>query len=242
MIDAHCHVDMYKDPKRIMDESERLGIITLAMTNLPSHFELGYPHFRMYRKVRLALGMHPLLAESHEREFPRFVKNFDRTSYIGEVGLDYSREGIATKEIQIQTYRKIITMIAGEHKLVSIHSRRAEREVFEILSSSGAKSAVFHWYSGPLNLINAIADQGYLFSVNPAMLSSKHGREIIERVPRNSLLTESDGPFATLNGIPAEPSSVHLVYEHLSRSWNTPKNVVANQIAENFKRLLSEIS
>lgn len=242
MIDAHCHVDMYKDPKRIMDESERLGIITLAMTNLPSHFDMGYSHFRAYRKVRLALGMHPLLAESHDQEFPGFIKNFSRTSYIGEIGLDFSRDGIATKEIQIRTFRKIATMIAREQKLVSIHSRRAEREVLDILSSSGAKNVVFHWYSGPMNLIKSIADQGYLFSVNPAMLSSKHGREIIEKIPRTNLLTESDGPFASLDGVQTRPSSVRLVYEHLSRSWNTPEDAVANQISDNFKRLLSEIS
>jgi Mg-dependent DNase len=103
MIDTHCHIDMFPNPHQIANYSERNNIITIGVTNLPSHFELGLPHIRQYKKIRLALGLHPLYAEKHQSEYDVFKRNIDNTSYIGEVGLDFSREGISTKELQIES-------------------------------------------------------------------------------------------------------------------------------------------
>ena len=54
---------------------------------------------------------------------------------------------------------------------------------------------IFHWYSGPIKLIPDILAQGYYFSVNEAMTLSKNGRAIIDRIPRERMLTESDAPY-----------------------------------------------
>ena len=61
LIDAHCHIDMLKNPEAYLQKQERDGNITIGMTNLPSHFEMGYPHFRNLKRSRLALGYHPLM-------------------------------------------------------------------------------------------------------------------------------------------------------------------------------------
>src|SRR5437773_7605791 len=104
MIDTHCHIDQYPNPILIANECEKKGIITIGMTNLPSHFEIGYRHLLNFKKVRLALGMHPLLAPYETIEFSKFESNLHRTSYIGEVGLDGSKEGASTIEIQTETF------------------------------------------------------------------------------------------------------------------------------------------
>ena len=108
---------------------------------------MGLPYFRTLKKIRLALGMHPLYAEKHFKEFPAFLRLIDATSYIGEVGLDFSREGLSTKDIQVSSFRKILKAIQGKKKILSIHSRKAEREVLSYLIDFQAKGAIFHWYS-----------------------------------------------------------------------------------------------
>ena len=92
IIDTHCHIDMYENPLEVALECEQKGVITIGMTNLPSHFELGRPHLLAFKKVRLALGLHPLYAESHKKELPIFLRNISKTSYIGEIGLDFSKD------------------------------------------------------------------------------------------------------------------------------------------------------
>ena len=64
MLDTHCHIDLYPNPHAIARAVERQKILTIAVTNLPSHFEVGLPHLRGFRQIRPALGLHPLMAES----------------------------------------------------------------------------------------------------------------------------------------------------------------------------------
>ena len=101
LIDTHCHFDMMDCPEQYIDNVEKNGDIVIGMTNLPNHFEMGINHIKGYRHVRLALGFHPQLAVQSDTEIFKFQKYVDSTSYIGEIGLDFSKEYIATKDIQI---------------------------------------------------------------------------------------------------------------------------------------------
>ncbi|VTR51430.1 DNase TatD [Sphingobacterium thalpophilum] len=211
------------------------------MTNLPSHFEMGYSHFQSLKKIRLALGMHPLMADSHKKEFGLFRKNINRTSYIGEVGLDFSKEGIFTKDIQIDTFSKILKIISGQKKILSIHSRKAEKEVLDLLIENNIQSAIFHWYSGGVNLIDSIAKAGYFFSINPAMIKSISGRKIISKLPKHLVLTETDGPFINENDYPIKPGQVNTVISYLSEEWLITEKDVKEIIRLNFYNLLNYI-
>ncbi|WP_033418044.1 TatD family hydrolase [Cytophaga aurantiaca] len=242
MIDTHCHIDMYNNPLQLANECEQLGIITIGMTNLPSHFELGIKHLITFKRVRLALGMHPLQAESHKKEFPSFIRNISKTSYIGEIGLDFSKEGIATKNIQLDTFNKILYELKGKRKILSIHSRKAEKEVLRLLIENNIKSAIFHWYSGPLTLIDEIVKAGFYFSINTAMIKSKSGQEIIKRIPLNHLLTESDGPFIEHNGMPIRPKNISIIFEYLSNNRSVQIQDIEKKIHENFSQLISSLS
>jgi TatD DNase family protein len=242
MIDTHCHIDLYKDPIQIANECERSGIITIGMTNLPSHFEMGYKHLLGFKNVRLALGMHPLHAESHVKELPAFIKNLSLTCYIGEIGLDFSREGISSKDIQLNTFKQILTQLSGKQKILSLHSRKAEKEVLSLLIQHRISAAIFHWYSGPLTLIEPIIKAGFYFSVNTAMIKSKAGQEIISRIPISNILTESDGPFIEIHGSPAKPKDVALVYEYLANTKKLTNTLVAQEIKNNFMKLITTLS
>ena len=195
IIDTHCHFDMMPNPEAYIMEREKAGNIVIGMTNLPSHFAMGVSHVRQYKHIRLALGLHPLLAAENRNEVSGFKQYLEKTSYIGEIGLDFSREGFATKDSQIEILREELSAIRGKRKIVSVHSRRAERELLALLCEYEIPNVVFHWYSGPLSLIPAILERGYYFSVNEAMCYSKNGKQIIDAIPRDRLLTETDAPY-----------------------------------------------
>ena len=242
MIDVHCHVDQYKNPNQLAIKSEKNRIITIGVTNLPTHYELGFPHVRKYRRVRLALGMHPLLANEHEKEFSKFVEYLDTTSYIGEVGLDFSKEGLDTKFIQENTLKKIFRLIRGRKKIVSLHSRKAEIKVFELLKEYDIKLGIFHWYSGPISLIDEICKAGYFFSVNTAMINSKKGAKIISKIPTKKLLVETDGPFIKYKGRDVEPMDVKDIYSFLAKERGVSFIEMDKMIDDNFKTLIKKLS
>jgi len=241
MIDTHCHIDLYENPLDVLNECRKAGITVIGMTNLPSHFELGHPHVLPFNKIRLALGMHPLYAESHEKEFPLFIKNLHKTSYIGEVGLDFSREGYSTKDIQLDSFQRILGIVTGKNKILSLHSRRAEKEVLGLLIQNKIENAIFHWYSGPLGLIDKIVEAGYYLSINTAMIRSESGKKIISRIPKAFILTETDGPFVQLDSRPVRPSDTVLIHQYLSNVWGKSVQDSSDVIKGNFQNLLSKI-
>src|SRR6266852_6154260 len=105
MLDAHCHIDLYPDPTQTAADADRAGIFTVLVTNLPSAFQLAFPNVQQFRKLRLALGLHPLNANLHTAEEMQLLRKLvHKTSFIGEVGLDFSREGFSTRDKQIASF------------------------------------------------------------------------------------------------------------------------------------------
>lgn len=195
IIDTHCHFDMMPCPEAYINKVEREGNISIGMTNLPSHFIQGYDIVKKYKHVRLALGFHPLLIADNYNEIELFKQHINKTSYIGEIGLDFSKEGIATRELQLEYLREILSILECQNKIVSVHSKKAESELVQLLSDYNVRNVIFHWYSGDVDLIPEIIKLGYYFSVNEAMTLSASGKRIIQKIPYDRILTETDAPY-----------------------------------------------
>ena len=226
IIDTHCHFDMMPNPEGYISAKEKAGDIVIGMTNLPSHFMMGQSHLIGYKHIRLALGLHPLLAAENRKELTLFKRLVDQTSYIGEIGLDFSREGIATKNEQISVLREVLATIKGKKKIVSVHSRNAEKELLDMLCEYEIKNVIFHWYSGPVDLIPSIIERGFYFSINESMCRSKNGQSIIGKIPREKILTETDAPYNNR-------TNIRMVLNQLDMS--------EVDIFYNFNRLLNDI-
>ena len=242
MIDAHCHLDLYQYPEEVAQETEKKRITTIAVTNLPSHFIFSTPHVRRYKNIHLALGMHPLFTESYSSlELTHFKSAAKHALFIGEVGLDFSIRGKATYNQQINTFREILQSVNDRPRFISIHSRGAEKVVIDLLDQYKIKNAVFHWYSGPIGVLEQLISKRHFLSVNPGMVISKKGQAIIEHIPKENILTETDGPYLQIKGRPAQPKDISLVIEYLANLWSVSQSEVENQVESNYKEIISRV-
>jgi TatD DNase family protein len=242
MIDAHCHIDLYPRPTEVAFRADRARVLTVMVTNLPSAFEKAFPHVQAFGQIRIALGLHPLLAREHIREREPFRRLIDKTSYIGEVGLDFSREGFDTKDLQLDSFRFVLNALDNKPKFITVHSRRAESAVLDVMEESGYPfPVVFHWFSGPLNVLDRAAQKGHFFSINTAMTESPNGQKIIDRIPPGRTLTETDGPFVKIGGRVVEPSDVQRVERYLASSWSISGVDVRAKVKENFLKIVRPI-
>ena len=234
MLDCHCHFDMMDSPEDFILHMERQGNIVIGMTNRPCYFKQGLSQIKPYGRIRLALGLHPLQLEQVEQDLEDFGKYLDLTSYIGEIGLDMSVEGKNTFDIQVFCFEEILRLLAGKNKILSVHSRLAERTVLDELELFYQKNVIFHWFTGNSNLIPEIVENGYYFSINEAMLYSSHGRNLISKMPRDRVLTESDAPYN-------KRSDIFKTLEGLAGCWNLNNHEAEMVVTNNFKRLLQTI-
>lgn len=240
LLDTHCHIDQYSDPVSIVRSLDHTRVIVIAVTTAPSVFQRLHHQFAKEIHLRLALGIHPLLANKIvEGEWSIFQRCLPLTRFISEIGLDFSPVGTATKQVQQQVFERILGMVKGKDKILSIHSRQAEATVLDTLQKYSARPAIFHWYSGNLTTLEAVIKAGHYCSVNPAMIVSNKGQKIIEKLPRNRILVETDGPYIKAsNGKPVSPSNVELVYSYLNKIWAESYEATTQQVYTNFLTLL----
>ncbi|MFJ8458171.1 TatD family hydrolase [Lysinibacillus xylanilyticus] len=197
--DMHIHIDYFKNFKEIYNSFEQNKTYTLFVTNLPEIFQKCRNEFPESKFIKLGLGYNPQLAEKYTFNQKLFDSMLPFTKYVGEVGLDYSKEFVHTKIEQQKAFDYICFQSANAKKIMSIHSRGAEADVLTMLKENKVEYAIFHWYTGNKEFLYKIVEQGYYFSVNYSMLASKKGLDIIKSIPIDRLLIETDAPFAKTN-------------------------------------------
>ena len=236
-VDTHCHLDRYPDPRSILAGADRARVVTIAVTESPSAFQRQAALMRGAARLRIAIGMHPLAAHRISAvELSLFRRMIDRTDYVGEVGLDFSQHGRATRDVQQVVFGTVLSHPEIKSKILTVHSRGAEAAVIDRLAAART-AAILHWYSGPIGLIKSAIDAGLFFSVNPAMLRSRKGRRIVEAIPPDRVLTETDGPYTKVGTRASEPSDVPAVISALAERWSVSPEVAGERVYGNMIRL-----
>ena len=154
--------------------------------------------------IKLAVGLHPWWVSADEGCLAEELRAFDsalsETRYVGEVGLDFSKRRIATRNAQLWAFRHIANACAKDGgKVLSIHCVKAYDDVLSILDNSGcfvSCACIFHWFSGSFQQLGQAVDAGCFFSVSARTLETKRGREYAKAIPSRKLLLETDAPAA----------------------------------------------
>lgn len=238
MLDTHCHIDLYRNPAGVVAECEARGIYTIAVTNAPSVFSGTESLTARKRFVRPAVGIHPKLAVQRRGELPIMWQALGRTRYVGEVGLDYTvpkTDQSAQRRVFGEVLRRCHDL--GD-KILTVHSRRAADDVVSAIGDDFNGKVILHWYSGSMKALRRGVQNGYYFSINPAMVLGRRFSVVLSEIPRDRVLLESDGPFVTISGRPALPQDVAEVINAVAREWSLPVSQVEGVCRGNFQQLL----
>ena len=114
-----------------------------------------------------------------------FSELLPKTSYVGEIGLDFGKEGLATREVQINSFRFVLKEVQRTGKVLSIHLRKAEHKTMDLLDEYSVRGATFHWFTGNSSALTRVVESGHYLSVNPAMFQSNRGRSILSQFLRS---------------------------------------------------------
>jgi TatD DNase family protein len=197
LYDVHAHIDLYEDRKGVISYIENNKIYTIAMTNLPEIYRRYQKEYTSFKYIKFALGFHPELVFKYYSQIDAFLELLPSAKYVGEIGLDFSQEKTREdKGKQITIFEKII-LNCGKYKdkkILSIHSRNAANEIVSIVNNYHG-NVIMHWFSGNINDLTLAKNYGYYFSINNQMIDSRKGRKIIEQIPINKLLLETDAPL-----------------------------------------------
>ena len=239
LVDTHCHVDLYPNPMALVRRLEASRIYTLAVTNAPSVFRHTAVLTKGKRFVRPALGLHPQLAAERANELNIMWQQLPNTRYVGEVGLDYTTASSSERTKQRNVFDAIISRChEAADKVLTVHSRRAAEDVVDAFGEAFRGTVILHWYSGPRRILERAVSRGFYFSINTAMAGSKRSMDMLNTIPREYVLTETDGPFVSNGGKPVQPEDIVSVVSALAESWQLSEAETRKVLYENFARLL----
>ena len=239
MIDFHAHLDLYPRPYAIVQECIARNLYILSVTTTPTAWAGTAALTKGATRIQTALGLHPQIAHERKAELGLFEEILPQVRYVGEIGLDGGRECRRHWPDQHRVFTRILGLCeAAGGRILTLHSRQAATEVLDGLSAyPGVGTPILHWFSGTQRELTRAVDMGCWFSVGPAMLRGKKGRQLALRMPRDRVLTESDGPFAQIAGRSAWPWDVIRAAKSLAELWSESIEAVERQLYENLKRL-----
>ncbi|MBS1902856.1 MAG: TatD family hydrolase [Bacteroidetes bacterium] len=240
--DTHCHLDLLKGIELDAASMISPNVQYIAVTNAPYLYEPNRALFSKFTNVSVALGMHPQLVDQFGGQLDKFASLLSQTGWVGEIGLDGSPQSVGSLPRQREVFDQILAMIAkGRSKILSVHTRGAEREAIQTLHNHLADTdsrVVLHWYSGPASVAASAIEHGYFFSVNHRMLNSARGKRILEVVPIDRILTETDAPFTFDQSVFSQRTSLATTVSQLATLYGIELETMVTKIRSNLDHLM----
>lgn len=249
-VDAHIHLsdkEYNGKVETIIEDTRRSDVIALVSNSM--NYASSILSLQLAQQnpgwVYAALGIHPwniqfLSSNELEQTLDLICKQGscrEKVVAIGEVGLDFSYGKKQIAELQVKVFNEMLQAAEKQCLPVIVHCRRTAPKIMSILPSFNVEKVLFHWFSGPAELLPKIVENGYYVSEGPPSVYSSKTREIIRSVPLGSLLTETDGPVrfgGPFYGKMTTPSFIPQVVKAIAETKGMKETDVTAQILLNF--------
>jgi TatD DNase family protein len=237
LVDGHAHLDELEDLSESIREAKEVGVVGIIGVGVDVEsnkaiLKIAETH-RGY--IHPAIGYHPWQIKQEEVEANvSFIRDHvEKCVALGEIGLDYKIK--ARKELQWNIFGKLLDLARESNKPIVIHSRYSHGRAFEMVKEKEIKKAVFHWYSGPLDVLDDILAMGYFISATPALIYSPPHQKAILRTPLERILLETDAPVS-YQGKESRPKDVRISMETVAWLKGLDSLVVSEQTTLNASR------
>lgn len=208
MFDTHCHLDLPdfdEDLDDVILRAQNLGfqyfmVPGIELQYMPKIVKMAEDRTSVY----FASGIHPNNASDL---VPDWVEEVRRNAQhlkcraVGEIGMDYYRE-YCPHDIQSKVFSAQLELAADLGLPVIIHCRNAYEDLWPILSSwlkqGHGRTGVLHAFDETAGAALAAVDLGMKIGMGgPYTYKKKNERrvEIVEAVPLESILLETDCPY-----------------------------------------------
>lgn len=252
MIDTHAHLsDTFCDTPK----ETNLSNIILSASNINDSINNVELSKKYAKYLWAAVGVHPQNTDpkidlSINEQINILDKLIDKNKInikaVGECGLDYSpaspEEKDRDKKEQETLFRAQICL-AEKYKLpLIIHTRKAVDETIEILKDYKNVTGVFHCYTGGKKRIKDILDlqSRFYFGIDGNITYEDGLAEVVNNIPKDRLVLETDSPFLTPvphRGEQNSPANIFFIYEKVAQIWGKDFKETEEIIDENVRKL-----
>lgn len=249
MIDAHIHLDHYKDNEidLLMADSaciEWLLSVSFDLESCKRNLQLA----KTYNKVKTAFGYHPeqsLPAKEYLNELVDWMeKHRNEMAAIGEVGLPYylrKKQKMSSEQYShyIALLELFVKLAKNWGKPIVLHAVYDDAPIVcELLENFRIPKAHFHWFKGDQKTIARMIENGYYISITPDVLYEQEIQKLVYTYPIEQMMVETDGPWPFKGPFlhkMTHPNMMKDTIDMIAKIKNIPKENVFDRVFQNTK-------
>jgi len=248
-IDSHCHLNDeafdldLDDVLKRCDELDRILLICLSKDDFYKALKIKEKN----PKIDISIGIHPEDIDTYQdkltlEELEDILINYPFIKAIGEIGLDYHYEKESALR-QKELFIKQILLAKKYHKPISVHSRDAIKDTFDIMKEYKC-DGVLHCFSGSTEMAEEFIKLGYYISFGGVLTfkNAKEIKEVAKIIPLDRMLIETDCPYLSpepKRGKRNEPSYVRYTAEYLADLIKIDNDELADRLVKNYDQLFT---
>lgn len=224
-LDVHAHVSPAIAERELL---ALRAVVLVASRTLAEHSAT------IGRRDPLAVwgvGLHPgVPAAVADFDDQLLRRQLSQTPLLSEIGLE-RRSRVPLPEQQ-RVFKAALDAHDDAACIASVHSSGRTAEVIELLNGHRCSTVVLHWWRGSAEETRAAVELGCYFSINPR--DAQRG-SILELVPADRILTETDHPYGDKGQRDAKPGDTRQVEHRLNR---VIPHGARRQVWSNFRSLV----
>ncbi|WP_416353178.1 TatD family hydrolase [Agrilactobacillus fermenti] len=241
IFDSHTHLNDTPYQGKEADyiaRARELNVVKMAIVGSDTALNAGALDLAAkFPELYAIVGWHPEFAKDYDPAAETLLLQQlqqEKVVALGEIGLDYHWD-TSPRDVQRQVFARQLTLAAQLNKPVSIHSREAFDDTYEILNASKVCDfgGIMHSFTGDDHEVQRYLALGMYISFS-GMVTFKNAPEIqaaAKVVPDDRLLVETDAPYLTpapYRGKPNEPGYTYYVVQKLAElRETTPEHIAA---------------
>lgn len=258
--DTHCHLDFEnfdEDREQALVRAQKAGLVWILIPGIDletnaSAIKLARTHPEM---INAAVGIHPNFGKPWSADILPVLREQAKQREvvaIGEIGLDYYREHTPFPQQRLMLKEQLA--LAAQLELpVILHNRDASEDLLQILGDwhqelvetnhpLADRPGVLHSFSAEAETAQAAIQMHFFIGVSgPVTFKNAPAlKSIIEHLPLDRLLLETDAPFIAPHphrGKRNEPAYIPIIAEEIAHLHHTSPNRVAQITYQNAKSL-----
>ena len=256
IVDTHCHLDLIEKQGLNLEEviqnslQNNVRILQTICTRV-TEIEKLLNYTKTYDFVYASVGIHPCNVTEQPKitakDLIKICNENPKIIGIGETGLDYYHD-LSAIDLQKTSFLEHIKASRETDLPLIIHSRNADDDMMEILTSEQKKSkfpALLHCFSSSKELAQKALDLGVYISIS-GIVTFKNATElqaIVKDLPLESLLVETDSPYLAPmphRGKTNQPAFTKHAVDFIAQLKGISAGEVAQKTTENFFRIFKK--
>jgi len=232
-----------KDLPQVIECAKQAGVGKMVVTGTSVHGSKRAAEIAdRYPNVLFSTaGVHPHDAKDCDTKTIETLGNLANKKQvvaIGECGLDYNRD-FSPREVQRKWFAAQVELACKLQMPLFLHEREAHEDFVDILEdyAEDLPKAVVHCFTGTAHELERYLQMDFYIGLTGWISDERRGKhlwKIVDKIPLNRLMLETDSPFLLPRNMNSRPKN--------GRNEPSFLSFVARSVAKSFRKTEEEIA